>query len=263
MTLNNTLVGVPATITMTVTAVDDDGTITKVQFYRNGSKIGEKLATPFTFTSDITAAGTGLLPRRRDRRHGPGRHDAEAGRDHRLRAAGDDAQRRRLAPAQPGDLRRLAGRGQERDLARHHRLGGRPVRQAGLRLPELALQQGAAERDGRLHDARSLRRQLPVELAAGDVRARPPVAQHDAARPVHERRVRAGPAAPARRVGALADPGDLGGRGRPVAGLRDGALPATAGRQRLRQLRDDPQADLAVAGDGQLARRGQQRPART
>jgi uncharacterized protein (DUF1800 family) len=57
LSLSNTLVGVPSTITLTVTATDDDGTIQKVQFYRNGSKIGEKLATPFTFTSDITGPG--------------------------------------------------------------------------------------------------------------------------------------------------------------------------------------------------------------
>ena len=58
LSLSTTLVQAPATITLTATAVDDDGTIQKVQFYRNGAKIGEKLATPFTFTADITAPGT-------------------------------------------------------------------------------------------------------------------------------------------------------------------------------------------------------------
>ncbi len=57
LSLSSTLVQVPATITRTVTATDDDGTIQKVQFYRNGAKIGEKLATPFTLTADVTASG--------------------------------------------------------------------------------------------------------------------------------------------------------------------------------------------------------------
>ena len=42
--------------------------------------------------------------------------------------------------------------------------------------------------------------------------------------------------------------------------LRDVALPEHPVRQRVRQLRDAAAAGVAVAGDGQLPRRGQQRP---
>ena len=57
LSLSNTLVMAPATVTLTATASDTDGAIQKVQFYRNGAKIGEKTATPFTFTDTIAASG--------------------------------------------------------------------------------------------------------------------------------------------------------------------------------------------------------------
>ena len=57
LALSNTLVMAPATITLTATASDVDGAIQRVQFYRNGVKIGEKTASPFTLTDTITASG--------------------------------------------------------------------------------------------------------------------------------------------------------------------------------------------------------------
>ncbi|MBK6804741.1 MAG: DUF1800 family protein [Betaproteobacteria bacterium] len=57
MSLSNTLVMAPATVTLTATASDTDGAIQKVQFYRNGAKIGEKTATPFTYTDTIASSG--------------------------------------------------------------------------------------------------------------------------------------------------------------------------------------------------------------
>ena len=57
LALSQTLVMAPATITMTVNTSDSDGTVQKVQFYRNGAKIGEKLASPWTFTDTISATG--------------------------------------------------------------------------------------------------------------------------------------------------------------------------------------------------------------
>ena len=57
LSLSQTLVMAPATITLSVSASDTDGTVQKVQFYRNGVKIGEKLASPFTFTDTIAGAG--------------------------------------------------------------------------------------------------------------------------------------------------------------------------------------------------------------
>ncbi|CAG0989229.1 Chitodextrinase [Burkholderiales bacterium] len=57
LSLSNTLVMAPATITLTVSASDTDGTIAKVQFYRNGAKLGEKTATPFTWTDTVASPG--------------------------------------------------------------------------------------------------------------------------------------------------------------------------------------------------------------
>ena len=57
LALSNTLVMAPATITLTATASDVDGAIQRVQFYRDGVKLGEKTATPFTWTDTIAASG--------------------------------------------------------------------------------------------------------------------------------------------------------------------------------------------------------------
>ncbi|MEO8486900.1 MAG: DUF1800 family protein [Betaproteobacteria bacterium] len=57
LSLSTTLVMAPATVNLSVSASDTDGTIQKVQFYRNGAKIGEKLASPFTLTDTIASNG--------------------------------------------------------------------------------------------------------------------------------------------------------------------------------------------------------------
>jgi len=57
LSLSQTLVMQPATVTLTATAADSDGTIAKVRFYRNGMNIGEKTASPFTMTDTISANG--------------------------------------------------------------------------------------------------------------------------------------------------------------------------------------------------------------
>lgn len=57
LSLSQTLVMQPATVTLTATAADPDGTITRVRFYRNGANIGEKTAAPFTMTDAIAANG--------------------------------------------------------------------------------------------------------------------------------------------------------------------------------------------------------------
>lgn len=51
----------PANITITANASDVDGTITKVEFYANGSKIGEKITSPYTFAWNGVVAGTYAL----------------------------------------------------------------------------------------------------------------------------------------------------------------------------------------------------------
>jgi hypothetical protein len=48
----------PAAINMTADAVDADGSITKVEFYENGIKVGEKSATPYSYTWNCTYSGT-------------------------------------------------------------------------------------------------------------------------------------------------------------------------------------------------------------
>lgn len=57
LALSQTLVMQPATVTLTATAADPDGTIARVRFYRNGVNIGEKTASPYTMTDAIAANG--------------------------------------------------------------------------------------------------------------------------------------------------------------------------------------------------------------
>ncbi|RPD38275.1 DUF7594 domain-containing protein [Chitinophaga barathri] len=48
----------PASITINATASDADGSVTKVEFFNGGSKIGEDLDAPYSFTWNNVAAGT-------------------------------------------------------------------------------------------------------------------------------------------------------------------------------------------------------------
>jgi hypothetical protein len=80
---------------------------------------------------------------------------------------------------------------------------------------------------------------------------------------LHQRALRARPAPPARRVGALADPRRVRHEGPGHGdGVRAGALPPDARRQRVRQLRGAALPRHAVAGDGPLPRHGRQREGR-
>ena len=58
----NQVLSAPATVTLTATATDSDGTISKVDFYRGGSTlIGTATAAPYTVTWSNAAAGTYAL----------------------------------------------------------------------------------------------------------------------------------------------------------------------------------------------------------
>jgi hypothetical protein len=51
----------PASIAMTAAAADTDGSVTRVDFYANGSQVGSDAATPFAFTWTGVASGTHSL----------------------------------------------------------------------------------------------------------------------------------------------------------------------------------------------------------
>jgi hypothetical protein len=55
---DGSIFALPATFTLAATATDNDGTIAKVEFYQNGSLLGEDAAAPFTFPATLTTAGT-------------------------------------------------------------------------------------------------------------------------------------------------------------------------------------------------------------
>src|SRR6185503_9712325 len=55
---NNTAFTAPATINIETSASDPDGTITKVEFFQNNNKIGERTAAPYTFAWTSVAAGS-------------------------------------------------------------------------------------------------------------------------------------------------------------------------------------------------------------
>ena len=58
---NNTTVAAPASVTVTVNASDDDGSITRVNLLANGSVIASATAAPFSFPLRIETAGTVVL----------------------------------------------------------------------------------------------------------------------------------------------------------------------------------------------------------
>jgi hypothetical protein len=47
---NKAAYSAPATITMTATASDPDGTISRVEFYQGANKLGEVYSSPYTWT---------------------------------------------------------------------------------------------------------------------------------------------------------------------------------------------------------------------
>jgi len=55
---NNAVIGAPATITLTASAADADGTIAKVDFYQGAALIGTATAAPYGFTLANVAAGS-------------------------------------------------------------------------------------------------------------------------------------------------------------------------------------------------------------
>ena len=59
--LNGASLRAPATITLTATAADADGTIKRVDFYAGGSRIGSSTTPPFTTSWNDVAAGTYTL----------------------------------------------------------------------------------------------------------------------------------------------------------------------------------------------------------
>jgi RHS repeat-associated protein len=61
---NNAVYIAPAAITLTANAADSDGTITQVDFYNGGTKIGTATAAPYTFVWANVAAGSYSLTAR-------------------------------------------------------------------------------------------------------------------------------------------------------------------------------------------------------
>ena len=57
----NTTFAAPASITLTATAADADGTVAKVEFFQGTTKLGEATASPYTYTWTGVAAGTYAL----------------------------------------------------------------------------------------------------------------------------------------------------------------------------------------------------------
>ena len=56
--VNNALFTAPASISVTASAADSDGTVTKVEFFNGAAKLGEDTTAPYSFTWSGVAAGT-------------------------------------------------------------------------------------------------------------------------------------------------------------------------------------------------------------
>jgi uncharacterized protein (DUF1800 family) len=60
-TLSNTLVVAPQTVTITATATETGGTISKVSLYLNGAKLADLTVAPYTFTTTALPVGTHMI----------------------------------------------------------------------------------------------------------------------------------------------------------------------------------------------------------
>jgi uncharacterized protein (DUF1800 family) len=60
-TLSNTLIVAPQTVTITATATEAGGTISKVSLYLNGAKLADLTASPYTFTTTALGVGTHMI----------------------------------------------------------------------------------------------------------------------------------------------------------------------------------------------------------
>ena len=56
--VNGVLIAAPATVNLTATAADSDGTITKVEFYRGATLINTDITAPYSFSDTGVATGT-------------------------------------------------------------------------------------------------------------------------------------------------------------------------------------------------------------
>ena len=120
LALSSAVVTVPASITVTATGVGDpDGTVARVSFYMNGAKlVGPDRRRP----TRTRSACRPPAPTRSRRSHRQRRRQSRTTLDPNRRcgggrSAGRDSEARRLAPAQPGDVRRVASRSRARRRA--------------------------------------------------------------------------------------------------------------------------------------------------
>ncbi len=60
-TLSNTLIVAPQSVTITATATETGGSITKVSLYLNGAKLADLTTAPYTFTTAALPAGTHMI----------------------------------------------------------------------------------------------------------------------------------------------------------------------------------------------------------
>ena len=58
---NNASFTAPASITITATAADSDGSVAKVEFYNGATKLGEKTTAPYTYTWSSVGVGTYVI----------------------------------------------------------------------------------------------------------------------------------------------------------------------------------------------------------
>jgi glucose/arabinose dehydrogenase/cell division septation protein DedD len=71
--LNNATFAAPANITLTATASDADGSVSKVEFYNGATKLGEDLTAPYSFVWNNVAVGTyAVTARAIDNQNGSG-----------------------------------------------------------------------------------------------------------------------------------------------------------------------------------------------
>ncbi len=211
-TLSNTLIVAPQTVTITATATETGGSITKVSLYLNGAKLADLTTSPYTFTTAALPVGTHMFYATATDAFG----NVTSTLTQNVVAisgappvATTDANVWRL-------LNQATFGASQAEAAKVVAMGipawiDNQFAAAGVGLSGHQVQRDCAELDSlRVRDAGSGGQGLPGRLAAGDLRPRSPVPGGHPARLLHQRDHGPGPAAPARSLGAVADRRDVG-----------------------------------------------------
>jgi hypothetical protein len=251
---STTTLASPGPVILTANASDPDGTVALVTLYQGGVKLVDPTTAPYVYTATLSSAGDYAF--------------AAQATDNLGATATSSGVSVHVNGTQPpispsADIYRLLNQATfgftQSEAARVKsmgiRLDRRSVHAADVRLSQRELHDPATRVVDDVHEpGPGDEGRAAAVRPAQHLLSRQPDADPRPARLLHQRGLEARSVAPARRLGVVADHGDLDRRPRPVDRLSDDALPEHSVPAGVRQFRDVAQPDHAVAVDGPRVR---------